>query len=267
MVEQRPSWAPAELDLELPNAARIYDYLLGGAANFKQDREFADNLLAVLPEARRAAQLNRAFLRRAVRFCVESGIRQFLDIGSGIPTEGNVHEIAQEIAPETTVLYVDNEKVAVTHAQAMLGDDPRTACLHADLTDPDTVLGSAEAARLLDFDKPIAVMMLAVLHFVLDSAQPHEAVARYVAAMPSGSALVLSHGRMSDRRVQRVSEQYQRSSNPGVDRGWPDIIRFFDGTELVEPGLVWAPLWRPEFADDDEPPESSLFCAGVGIKP
>src|SRR5688500_13631183 len=125
MTGDRPSWAPDSIDLERPNAARIYDYLLGGAANFEQDREFANKLLEAVPEARDAARLNRAFLRRAVRYCVEAGVRQFIDVGSGIPTAGNVHEIAHEIAPETRVLYVDNEPVAVTHSELMLRDNDR----------------------------------------------------------------------------------------------------------------------------------------------
>jgi len=270
MSEDRPSWAPANIDLEQPNVARVYDYLLGGAANFKQDREFADRLLTLLPEVRRAAQLNRAFLGRAVRFCVESGIRQFLDLGSGVPTEGNVHEIAQAIAPETKVLYVDTDRVAVTHSQAMLAGNPRVACLRADVTDPDAVLGSEQARRLLDFDQPVAVMLLSVLQFLLDSTHPREAVARYVAAMAPGSVLALSHAvLLSDKRAAKVGEHYQsHGQSRGARRSRSEIIQFFDGTELVEPGVVWVPQWRSDFPDEvDEAPEQSLLYAGVGVKP
>jgi hypothetical protein len=266
MTGDRPSWAPESIDLDRPNAARIYDYLLGGAANFEQDRVFAEKLLEVMPLARPAARLNRAFLRRAVRFCVEQGIRQFVDVGSGIPTAGNVHEIAQAVDPTARVLYVDNEPVAVTHSELLLADNPYASSMHGDLTDPEPVL----ASPLIDFSQPVAVLMVAVLHFVPDSAGPHEAVARYVSAMAPGSFLVLSHGRENPAPATRdeVGRLYQQSSNPGVLRSPEQIARFFDGLELVEPGLVWTPQWRPESPEDvGDHPESSLVCAGVARKP
>jgi S-adenosyl methyltransferase len=269
---ERPHWAPESIDLDRPNAARIYDYLLGGAANFEQDRAFADKLLSVMPEARSAARLNRAFLRRAVRFCVESGIRQFLDIGSGIPTAGNVHEIAQDLAPESRVLYVDTEPVAITHSELILRGNDRAAALRADLVDPDAILGSAAARRLIDLDQPVAVLMVAVLHFIPDSAGPQAAVARYVDAMAPGSCLVISHGthqpEFEQGRADEVERLYQRSANPGVPRTYDEIARFFTGTDLVEPGLVWTPQWRPESPEDvGTHPEASLLSGGVGRKP
>jgi len=266
---ERPNWAPDSIDLDRPNAARIYDYLLGGAANFAQDRVFADKLLEVMPEARPAARLNRAFLRRAVRFCVESGIRQFLDVGSGIPTAGNVHEIAQKMDPSCRVLYVDSEPVAVTHSELLLGENPLAASMRGDLAEPESILGSDTAQRLLDFSQPIAVLMVAVLHFVPDSASPHPAVARYISAMAPGSFLVLSHGveLPSPDRADRVDQLYQSSANPGVRRSPEQIFAFFDGVELVEPGVVWTPQWRPESPEDvGDRPESSLIFAGVGRK-
>jgi S-adenosyl methyltransferase len=266
MTGDRPSWAPESIDLDRPNAARIYDYLLGGAANFEQDRVFAEKLLEVVPLARSAARLNRAFLRRAVRFCVESGIRQFVDVGSGIPTVGNVHEIAQAIDPSVRVLYVDNEPVAVTHSELLLKDNPNTAAVLGDLTDPEPVL----ASPLIDFSQPVGVLMVAVLHFVPDSASPHEAVARYVSAMAPGSYLALSHGVENPSLDVReeVDRLYQESSNPGVRRTPDDITRFFQGLEFVEPGLVWTPEWRPDSPEDvGEHPEASLVFAGVARKP
>lgn len=266
----RPNWAPESIDLNRPNAARIYDYLLGGAANFEQDRVFADQLLTVVPEARSAARMNRAFLRRAVRYCVEAGIRQFLDVGSGIPTAGNVHEIAQALAPESRVLYVDSEPVAVTHSELLLRGNERAASMRADIVRPDVVLRSPEAARLIDFDQPVAVLMVAVLHFVPDAAEPGPAVARYVEAAAAGSYLVLSHAAEQPRseRVDQVDQLYQSSANQGVRRGRDDIAAFFAGTELVDPGLVWTPQWRPESPEDvGEHPEASLILAGVGRKP
>lgn len=266
---ERPNWAPESIDLDRPNAARIYDYLLGGAANFEQDRIFADKLLEVMPEARPAARLNRAFLRRAVRFCVEAGIRQFIDVGSGIPTAGNVHEIAQKLAPESRILYIDSEPVAVTHSELILRGNDKAASLRADLVDPEAILTSDAAARLIDFDQPVAVLMVAVLHFIPDSAEPHPAVTRYVEAMAPGSYLVLSHGVELPQadRAEEVDQLYQRSANPGVRRSPDDIAAFFTGTDLIEPGLVWTPQWRPESPDDvGERPEASLIYAGVGRK-
>lgn len=266
----RPSWAPESIDLDRPNAARIYDYLLGGAANFEQDRAFANKLLEVMPEARPAARLNRAFLRRAVRFCVASGIRQFLDVGSGIPTAGNVHEIAQAYAPDSRVLYVDNEPVAVTHAELILRDNDRAGSVLGDLSDPDAVLGSPAAQRLIDFDQPVAVLMVAVLHFIPDSAQPHAAVERYVRTISPGSYLVLSHGVDNPALpgADEATKLYRASSTPGVGRSPADIERFFTGLELVEPGLVWTPQWRPDAPEDvGAHPEAALVFAGVGRKP
>jgi hypothetical protein len=266
MTSDRPSWAPESIDLDRPNAARIYDYLLGGAANFEQDRVFAEKLLEIMPLARAAARLNRAFLRRAVRFCADAGIRQFVDVGSGIPTAGNVHEIAQAVDPAARVLYVDNEPVAVTHSGLILKDNPNTAAMLGDLTHPEPVL----AAPLIDFTQPVAVLMVAVLHFIPDEARPHEAVARYVDAMAPGSYLVLSHGveNPSVETRDEVHRLYQQSSNPGVRRTPDDITRFFEGLEFVEPGLVWTPEWRPESPEDvGAHPEASLVFAGVARKP
>jgi len=266
---ERPSWAPESIDLDLPNAARVYDYLLGGAANFEQDRVFAEKVLAVMPEARSAARLNRAFLRRAVRFCVESGIRQFVDVGSGIPTAGNVHEISQALDEDCRVLYVDTEPVAVTHSELILRGNANAEAIRADLTDPESILGSDAARRLIDFDRPVAMLLVAVLHFVPDDTEPYRAVARYVEAMAPGSYLVLSHAveRVSDS-ANAVGKLYDRSANPGVGRTPDEIAAFFTGTELVPPGLLWTPQWRPENPDAVvENPEASRVYAGVGHKP
>ncbi|OLF06495.1 hypothetical protein BLA60_31505 [Actinophytocola xinjiangensis] len=266
---ERPSWAPESIDLDLPNAARVYDYLLGGAANFEQDRIFAEKVLEAMPEARSAARLNRAFLRRAVRFCVETGIRQFIDVGSGIPTAGNVHEIAQALDPDSRILYVDSEPVAVTHSELILRGNANAEAIRADLTDPESVLGSDAAQRLIDLSQPVAVLMVAVLHFIPDDAQPHRAVARYVEAMAPGSHLVLSHAvRQDSTRADTVNELYERSTNPGIGRPPEEIAAFFTGTTLVPPGLLWTPQWRPETPGGaGDHPETSLVQAGVGHKP
>jgi hypothetical protein len=265
---ERPNWAPESIDLDRPNAARVYDYLLGGAANFEQDRVFAEKVVAAMPQARVAARLNRAFLHRAVRFCVDRGIRQFIDVGSGIPTAGNVHEICQSIAPDCRVLYVDNEPVAVTHSELLLRDNDNAEAIRADLADPDAVLSSDAAQRLIDFDQPLAVLMVSVLHFVPDSVDPHHAVARYRDVMVPGSFLVMSHAAnlTTDGSIE-TERLYRQSSTPGFARGMEEIAAFFTGLELVEPGLVWTPQWRPETPDDvDEHPEASLIYAAVGRK-
>jgi hypothetical protein len=240
----------------------VYDYLLGGAANFETDRLFAEKLLEVMPQARAAARMNRAFLRRAVRFCVSAGITQFLDIGSGVPTAGNVHEIA----PEARVLYVDNEPVAVSHSELLLRDSPLATTIHGDLISPEPILASSA----IDFSQPVALLMVAVLHFVPDSANPYEAVAKYVAALAPGSYVVLSHGveRPSLAGRDEVDKLYKTSANPGVRRTPEEIMRFLEGLELVEPGLVWTPQWRPESPDEvSSDPESSLVMAAVARKP
>jgi hypothetical protein len=266
---ERPNWAPESIDIDQPNVARVYDYLLGGAANFAPDREFAEKLLAMMPEARPAARLNRAFLRRAVQFCVEAGIRQFLDIGSGIPTVGNVHEIAQRIDPACRVVYVDTEPVAVTHSQLMLQDNDRAAALRADLLDVDTILDSEPVRQLIDFDEPVGLLLLSMLHFVPDEAGPYDAVARYVARMAPGSFLVLSHAVAIERqRADEITELYKRSPTQGVARRRADVERFLEGLEPVAPGLVWTPQWRPEVPDDlPDEPERAAVLAAVARKP
>ncbi len=268
MPAERPTWAPQHIDLDRPNAARIYDYFLGGACNFEHDREFADQFLRIMPEAELAARRNRAFLRRAVRFCVEQGIRQFLDIGSGIPTVGNVHEIAQAMDPSCRVLYVDNEAVAVAHSELMLEDNENAAILQADLCDPDTVLGSQSAKRLLDFDEPLALLMVAVLHFI--PADPQTAIARYLSAIAPGSYYVLSHGTNDgfDEAPVEANQSYERTSTPGLARTKAEILELMAGTDLVDPGIVSTPQWRPDSPDDvDDHPERSLVYAAVARKP
>jgi hypothetical protein len=269
-TSERPNWAPDSIDLERPNAARIYDYLLGGAANFAADREYAEQLLTVLPEARPAARRNRAFLRRAVQYCVNAGIRQFLDIGSGIPTAGNVHEIAQGLDPECRVVYVDSEPVAVTHSELLLQGNDRAGVFQADLGEPDKIFDAEPVRRLIDFDQPLALLLVSVLHFVPDEAKPYEAVARYVERLAPGSYLVLSHGlAIEQERADKVFDLAEDRGHPqpGVQRGRADFERFFTGTEIVEPGLVFAPKWHPESPADPADDNEKVIAVGVGRKP
>jgi S-adenosyl methyltransferase len=268
MSDSLPDWAPPSVDLERPNAARVYDYLLGGACNFEHDRQFAEKLLATIPEAKGVARQNRAFLRRAVRFCLANGIRQFLDLGSGIPTVGNVHEIAQREVPDCRVVYVDAEAVAVAHSELILKGNVHAGALRANLLDVDGILSSEPVRRLLDFDQPIAVLMAAVLHFVPDSAEPGAAVARYVDAMAPGSYLVLSHAAKVDlKRSQDGWKLYNDTSTPGGGRTREQVGAFMAGTELVDPGVVWLSEWRPESFEDVGDPAKSIGYAAVGRKP
>jgi hypothetical protein len=266
---QRPEWAPEGIDIDRPSAARLYDYYLGGSHNFAADREVAERVLAVAPDAPMAAQLNRAFLRRAVRHCVDAGIRQFLDIGSGIPTLGNVHEVAQQAAPDARVLYVDIDPVAVAHSRAILDGNDRATAINADLRDPKRILDDPELRAVLDLSQPVALLLVAVLHFVSDDDNPAGLLATLRAALAPGSYLVLSHATSEGRRVesQRVVELYRNTANALHMRDRVDVAPLFAGFELVEPGLVWAPQWRPESPEDvEDAPERSGIHVGVGRK-
>jgi hypothetical protein len=256
-------------DTTVANQARIYDYLLGGKDNYAADRAAVDAVLKVAPEMGFAARANRAFLGRVVRYLAgEAGIRQFLDIGTGIPTAGNTHQVAQAVAPESRVVYVDYDPVVLAHARALLTSHQSgvTEYVDADLRDTDTVLGRAR--ELLDFTKPVAITLLAILHAVPDADDPHGKVAKLLDAVPPGSYLALSHiasdllDAETREGISDVSDQmvYQEFSFRSRDA----VTRFFDGTDLVPPGIVRVEEWRPERGPDDAA-RSSLW-AGVGRK-
>jgi S-adenosyl methyltransferase len=253
------------------SVARIYDYLLGGTHNFSTDRDVVRTLEAIEPQARAIARANRAFLGRATRFLVEAGIRQFIDIGSGIPTQGNVHEIVQRYDPQTQVVYVDHDPVAVAHSNAILAGNPNAAVIQADLTEPDEILRHPTTQRVIDFDRPVGLLLVAVLHFLPDEQHPELIVARLRDALVPGSHLVISHGTHQDRPVttEAVSKVYQRAVAHGQakTRSAGEIARFFDGFDLVEPGLQYGPLWRPD-SPGDVPEDSRRFwfLGGVGVK-
>ena len=259
----------------VPNPARIYDYFLGGKDNFPADREVAEQVVAIAPVARDIVEDNRAFLRRAVRLLAgEAGIRQFIDLGSGLPTQGNVHEIAQAVAPDARVVYVDNDAMVVTHSRALLAGD-NTAAIEADLRDPDSVMRHPEVRELIDFDQPIALLLMAILHFVPDEEDPYGIVARFRDALPAGSYLALSHGTrdipartdMSPEAMAemgaKVERLYQLTTASLVTRTRAQVERFFDGFDLLDPGLVEIQLWRPDEADALLP---GGFYGGVGRK-
>lgn len=264
---ERPGWVSSELDVDRPNAARIYDYFLGGSHNLAADREVARQIIAAVADVPLIAQANRAFLRRAVTYCVQAGIRQFLDLGSGIPTVGNVHEIAQRADPACRVVYVDFEPVAVAHSRVILTGNDQVAVLQADLRDPDRILADPSLLALLDLTQPVGVLMVSVLPFIPDADEPAKIVARYRDAVAPGSYLAISHGSSEARPddVERVHKFYRQTKTPVVARSRPELERLFDGFELVDPGLVYVQQWRPEWLGEiEEAPERTGMLVGVG---
>ncbi len=252
-----------ELDLERASAARVYDFWLGGSHNFAVDRELGQRIVDAAPEVPAAARANRAFLRRAVRWCQAHGINQFLDLGSGIPTVGNVHEIAQREDPTTPVAYVDNEPIAVTHSRHLLQDNPHATITHADLRDPDQVLTADGVAGLLDFTRPIAVLSLLVLQYFPDTDEVTDLLRRYRRALPAGSVLVLSHVTADDPNinVDEATRLSQHTNNPTHARDHSEIAALLDGAPLVEPGIVFAQHWHPD--DRSADPEHSCVYVAV----
>ncbi|HEX7659993.1 MAG TPA: SAM-dependent methyltransferase [Pseudonocardiaceae bacterium] len=270
MTSGRSGESPDDFSLPGPNSARVYDYFLGGVNNFGVDRAFAKQVVGLVPEIAAATRLNRRFIHRAVRYLVEQGVSQFLEIGCGTPTFGMVHEVAQAIEPGARVVYVDSESVAVAHAELRLRQGVAgTGVLRADLCEPDEILGSDTVQQLVDLSRPTAILLGAVLHFIPDSPRLTDALRSYVRAMASGSALVISHATPDHdpERLGRAANLYQLTSPPLVIRSRDQIETLFSGTSLVEPGLVWTAAWRPEPDDVVDNPEMSGFYGGVGRKP
>ncbi|MDQ4011356.1 MAG: SAM-dependent methyltransferase [Actinomycetota bacterium] len=263
----RPSWASVDVDLEHASVARVYDYYLGGSHNFAVDRQMARQAIELWPELPLAMQANRAFLRRSVRYLVSQGITQFLDIGSGIPTEGNVHEVAQAAAPEARVLYVDIDPVAVAHSRAILVGNDRADVVQADLRDVAGILDDPRAKRLIDPTRPIGVLMIAILHFIPDAADAANIVAQYRKMMAPGSYLAISHGSHAGRPdlVEPLAELYRRTTSQLTARSSQEIEALLAGFDLVPPGVVFLPLWRPDSpADVGDHPERFSTYAVVG---
>jgi hypothetical protein len=265
-----PDWAADDIDPRLPSPARVYDYLLGGFANFEVDRSVAAQMIEVIPEVPRTARANRAFLQRAVGFLAEVGIDQFLDLGSGIPTAGNVHEIAQRVVPGARVVYVDIDPVAVTMSRKLLADNPNATAVHGDFTDIDGVLEHPQVRELLDFDRPVAVLMVSMLHFVADDALAATVFERLRATIASGSYLALSHltSEGPPEQMDRMLAVTERVTGRGDRlRTRAEIMDLLGDLVLVEPGLEYLARWRP---DPDEPlPEVRPLdgYAGVARKP
>ncbi|NVI87402.1 SAM-dependent methyltransferase [Actinomadura sp. BRA 177] len=249
-----------EIDTSVPHSARIWDYWLGGKDNYPVDREAGDAVLRVLPVIADSAKQDRAFLGRAVRFLVSQGIRQFLDLGTGLPTVDNTHEVAQRVAPESRIVYVDNDPLVLAHARALLTSRPEGACdyIQADIRDTPAVL--AEAARTLDFERPVALMLLGVLNHILDDGEARRLVADLLRGLAPGSHLVISHtcdattGELDGEAMRRaVREVMERGGTPIRARSPEEIAELFTGTRLLDPGVVSCSRWRPDPSPWREP--------------
>jgi SAM-dependent methyltransferase len=254
-----------------PSTARMYDYLLGGYHNFEIDRSFAEHMLRIVPYLRETAQITRGFLRRSVQFATAQGIEQFLDIGSGLPTMGNVHDIAQAVNPSARIAYVDIDPIAVAHGRALLADNPAATAIRYDLRHSGQILEDPEVLSLLDFSRPLAVVLVAVLHFVVEDDQAYAAVTRLRQALAPGSYLIILHA-VPDAQPGGSSDEVGRAYRPvssSRSRYPEEILPFFAGLDLLEPGLVLTPLWRPEGPDDLglATPDMGLTMAAVGRKP
>ncbi|KOG85891.1 SAM-dependent methyltransferase [Streptomyces varsoviensis] len=265
--------APGTIDTSKPHPARMYDYYLGGKDHYDVDALAAADVEAVFPGIKTCAQTNRLFMHRATRVLAEAGIRQFLDIGTGIPTTPNLHQVAQEVAPDAKIVYADNDPIVLIHAQALLRSTPegRTEYIHADVREPESILKAAQLHATLDMDQPIAMSLNALMHFIPDSDGPYEIVQGLVDALPSGSYLVLSHCTpdFDPETWEKVISIYHRSGIPARVRSKEQVERFFDGLELLEPGVQVPHRWHndgaqlgPEITDA----AVSLY-AGVARKP
>lgn len=268
MVCVDQGWGPDEVNVVVPSSARIYDYLLGGAHNFEPDRQAAQRLLAAVP-AQEMAWNNRAFLRRAVLLLIDAGVRQFLDLGSGIPTVGNVHEVAQEADPTCRVLYVDIEPIAVAHSELLLAGNDNAAVIRADLRKPEAILDSPEVRQFLDLKQPLGLLMVGVMQFVPDSDDPRAIVASYRERLAPGSYLAVSHFTADGmpEGMAKAVEVFKTTQEPAHPRTHAQVMQLFDGFELMAPGLVYTSQWRPESPADpgDQPHHSNLYAA-VGRK-
>jgi S-adenosyl methyltransferase len=261
-------FVPVTFDTSVAHIARVYDYWLGGKDNFAADRAAGDEALQAYPNLVFSVRANRAYLARTVRYLVEeAGIRQFLDIGTGIPTANNTHQVAQSVAPECRVVYVDNDPIVLSHARALMASGPLGACdyIDADLRDTQTIL--AEAERTLDFSRPVAVMLIAVLHLIAEEDDPRAVVAKLMGAVPPGSYLAVSHV-ASDIEPEKMAEMGRRLNRllaqKGTYRSRAQVARLFEGLEMVEPGVVPIPKWRPDTEAEAKTP--AAMWGGVGQK-
>jgi hypothetical protein len=269
-ADDSPEGAALGFDTSVAHPARIWDFFLGGKDNFAADRVAAQGVLEVMPTMELVARAGRAFLAAAVHYlATDGGIGQFLDIGTGLPTANNTHEVAQRANEQARIVYVDNDPIVLAHARALLtsGPDGETAYIDADIRDPEQILG--QAARTLDFSQPVALMLLAVLHFVPDEDDPWKITAKLMEALPAGSFLVLSHATsdIQSSRVEAGAERYnQRSAVPITPRARAQVTRFFDGLQIIDPGVVPLGQWHPGPPQHFDSPGLPTYCV-VGRKP
>jgi hypothetical protein len=263
-----PARRPPQVDIHKPSAARVYDAILGGKDNFAWDRVVAERALAAFPDCGTSALMNRQALGRAVRYMSAKGIDQFLDLGSGLPTAQNTHEIAQAGNPGALVVYVDNDPIVGVHGRALLAANPQTAVVTADVRRPDTILTSPEVTSFLDFTRPIGLILNAVIHHVNDDEDPHGIVGKFKAALPSGSYLQLTHFSNAAPEAAALERVLMEAIGSGRMRSRQEFTSFFDGLELVGPGVVFLPEWRPD-ATVRYPLEraAKLILSGMGYKP
>jgi len=263
-----PTFSPPDIDTTVPSVARVYDAILGGKDNFAVDRAVAEEAMRAMSDGGNGARLNRAALGRAVRYMADRGVSQFLDLGSGLPTVQNTHQIAQAINSQARVVYVDNDPSVSVHGHALLTGDDSTVVVLADIRSPDELLALPAITGFLDFSQPIGLILNAVIHHLNDDEDPHGIVARYREAVAPGSYLQLTHFCDESAEARANSAVLTRSLGRGQVRSRAEIARFFDGLEMVPPGLVFLPYWRPDGPVPSPPPVGSmLMLVGVGKKP
>ncbi|MEV0621591.1 SAM-dependent methyltransferase [Nonomuraea sp. NPDC050404] len=277
MPQSERDSTPSGIDTTKPSVARVYDYMLGGKDNYEIDRHVAQAALKIAPDAPEAAQSNRAFLRRTVRYlAAEAGIRQFLDIGSGLPTQGNVHEVAQSVTPGTHVVYVDHDPIVLAHGRALLAVDETTVIVDADAREPEQILDDPRTRSLIDFDEPVGLLLFGILHHLSDEEDPAGILARFVRRLAPGSHVVISHFHNPGAEHPEVSEQaataeklFNEHLGTGRWRTRQELLAYFDGLELLEPGLVPLPEWRPDPEEDQAELGITYhtFAGGVARKP
>ena len=270
-VPEEPGMPPPEFNTGVAHPARVYDYWLGGKDNYAADRVLGDAITEAMPSTVAAARANRAFLGRAVRYlAAEAGIRQFLDIGTGIPTAGNTHEVAQAAAPEARVVYVDNDPIVVAHARALMASHPAgaTAYIQADLREPGKILADPALAATLDLGRPVALMLIAILHFFADQDGPRAIVGELLDALPSGSYLAVTHSTadFNQGEISGVAEAARRAGVRYTPRGHDQVAEFFTGLDLVNPGVAPVLAWRPD-GEPPRDPHAAYIYAAVGRKP
>ncbi|GIJ26763.1 hypothetical protein Vqi01_19250 [Micromonospora qiuiae] len=268
----RDKAAPPGIDTSIPSVARVYDFFLGGKDNFEVDRKVAEHALRITPDGPAAGRANRAFLRRVIRFLVtEAGIDQFLDIGSGLPTQGNVHEVATEHDPKARVVYVDNDPIVLAHGRALLAEEGTATVIQADIRSPQEILNHPDVGRFLDLDRPIGLLLFAILHHLGDDEDPRAVAAALIDALPSGSYVAISHFRdpgerdpEGSRKAREVERIFNESLGTGRWRTDEEILSFVDGLTPLEPGLVPLPEWRPE-PGATAPDQTDTYHTFVGV--